>query len=95
MATIEFRAKVEQIYTMEGEPAFKRIKVPALTRKHCDMAAFRKHPRFGGLANSDLFPGVLARIRREKLGEYIRMDRVPDTVKVDDSGFLAVVRVDV
>ena len=95
MATIQFRGRVEQVYTMEDEPAFRRIKVPELTRKHCDMAAFRRHPRFGGLANSDLFPGILARIRREKLGEYIRLDRVPDGVQVDDSGFLAVVRVDV
>lgn len=95
MATIQFRGKIEQAYTMEGEPAFQQIKVPELTRKHCDMAAFRTHPRFGGLANSDLFPGILARIRREKLGDYIRLDRVPDGVQVDDSGFLAVVRVDV
>ena len=95
MATIQFRGKIEQVYTMEDEPAFQQIKVPELTRKHCDMAAFRTHPRFGGLANSDLFPGILARIRREKLGDYIRLDRVPDGVQVDDSGFLAVVRVDV
>jgi len=95
MATIQFRAKLEQVYTMEDEPAFQQIKVPELARKHCDMAAFRTHPRFGGLANSDLFPGILARIRREKLGDYIRLDRVPDGVQVDDSGFLAVVRVDV
>ena len=94
MAQIEFRAKVEQIYNMDDTPAFQRIKVPALDRKHCDMNAFRKHPKFGGFANSDLFRNVLTKIRRERLGEYIRLDRVPEGVKIDTSGFLAVVSFD-
>ena len=94
MASIEFRAKVETIYNMDDTVAFQRIKVPTLDRKHCDMAAFRKHPKFGGLANSDLFKNVLARIKRDRLGDYVRLDRIPEGVTVDTSGFLALVSLD-
>lgn len=95
MARIEFRAKVETIYNMDDTIAFQRVKVPALGSKHCDMPAFRKHARFGGYANSDLFRNVLSKIRREKFGDYIRLDRIPEDVTVDTSGFLAVVSLDV
>jgi hypothetical protein len=95
MATITFRAKPETIYNMDDTVAYRRVKVPELRRGHCDMPAFRRHPRYGGLANSDLFPNVLARIRRDHLGEYIRLDNIPAGVRVDDSGFLAAVSIDV
>jgi hypothetical protein len=95
MAAISFRAKPETVYTMDGAPAFQRIRVPVLTRAHCDMAAFRKHPKYGGLANSDLFKNVLARLRRDFTGDYIRLDRVPEGVTLDTSGFLATVTLEV
>jgi hypothetical protein len=59
------------------------------------MNAFRQHAKFGGLANSDLFLNVLARIKQERLGEHIRLDKIPDGVAVDETGFLAVVTIDV
>lgn len=94
MATITFRAKAEQVYEMSGAPAFVQIRVPTLTRKHCDMDAFRRHAKYGGLANSDLFPNVLSRIRRDVAKyDYIRLDRLPDNVAVDTSGFLALVTI--
>ena len=95
MATITFRGKVETPQFIDGTPAPSRIKVPELTRRHCDMDAFRAHPKFRAYANSDMFPSMLARIRRERLGEYLRLDQVPDGVHVDCSGFLAVVSIDV
>ncbi|QIG74367.1 hypothetical protein EVC08_055 [Rhizobium phage RHph_N65] len=95
MATIEFKAKPEQVFNMDDTLAFVRVKVPTLERKHCDMPAFRKHAKFGGLANSDLFKNVLSKIRRDRLGEYIRLDRIPEGVSVDTSGYLAVVSIDV
>jgi hypothetical protein len=89
MAQITFRAKVRNGF----------IDVPQFKRSHCDMAAFRKHPRWGGLANSDLFPNVLARIRRDMIGSdsrnYIRLESLPAGVTVDCSGFLASVTVTV
>lgn len=95
MAKIRFKAKAEQIYNPDDSPAFRLVRVPVLTRAHCDMNAFRAHARFGPYANSDLFPNLLAKIRRERLGESIRLDRIPEGVDVDSSGFLAIVSLDV
>lgn len=94
MAEISFKAKVETIVNMDGTVAYQRVKVPVLDRKHCDMNAFRRHPKLGGLANSDLFKNALAYIRRTQLGEYIRLDRVPEGVSVNTAGYLAVVSFD-
>jgi hypothetical protein len=59
------------------------------------MTAFRQHKRYGGIANSDLFPNALARIRRD-LGDYIRLDKpLPENVTIDESGFLAKVTLEV
>lgn len=96
MATITFRAKPETIHNVDGSVAYVRIKVPMLTRNHCDMHAFRTHSKFGNYANSDLFPSMLAKIKREVLGDYIRMDyTLPSGVTVDTSGFLALVTIEV
>lgn len=97
MATIQFKAKVQQIYNTDNTLAYEYIQVPVLDRKHCDMAAFRRHPKYGSYANSDLFVGMLKRIRRDVFGEcgILKLTAVPDTVHVDTSGFLAVVSFDV
>ena len=96
MATITFRTKPEVIYNMDDTVAYTRIRVPVFTRSHCDMAAFRKHDKLGGIANSDIFPNALARIRRDRVGEYIRLDsELPDGVTVDTSGFLTKVSIEV
>ena len=95
MARIEFKAKVRNVRNIDGTLAFRVLDVPTLTRSHCDMNAFRQHAKFGGLANSDLFPNVLARIKQERLGEHIHLDKIPDGVTVDETDFLAVVAIDV
>jgi len=95
MATIQFRAKVETVYNVDDSPAYQMVRVPQLRRAHCDMPAFRRHAKFGGLANSDLFPNVLNRIRRERLGDMLRLDKLPPGVEVDTSGFLARVALEV
>lgn len=95
MAKIQFRAKVETIYNMDETVAYRRVKVPTLTRSHCDMNAFRSHKKYGSYANSDLFPGMLKRIKADRTGDYIRLDRVPEGVTVDTSGYLAYVAFDV
>ncbi len=61
MPRVTFKAKAETVYNMDGTPAFTWVKVPALTTKHCDLAAFRRDAVFGPYANSDLMPGILAR----------------------------------
>lgn len=94
MATIEFKAKAETVKSYDGD--YLMINVPALKRSHCDMAAFRKHKRFGGLANSDLFGNVLSRIARDVApAGFLRSDRLPANVTLDLSGFLAKVTIEV
>lgn len=90
-ATITFKGKVETLQYVDGSIASVRIKVPTLERRHCNMNAFRQHPKYGAYANSNLFPAMLAQIKRERLGDFIKLDAIPEGVTVDQSGFLAVV----
>ncbi len=94
-ATITFKAKPETIYNMDDTVAYQRIKVPVIDRKHCDMASFRKHPKFGAYANSDLFKNLLSRqLKLADIPAYIRLDKdLPKAVTVDLSGFLAEVTI--
>lgn len=95
MATITFRAKAHAVESPDGSTAYIMIDVPTFKRSHCDMDAFRRHARYGGLANSDLFQNALARIRRDMApAGFIRTDRLPANVSVDLSGFLALVTID-
>jgi hypothetical protein len=98
MTKIEFRASIETVLHADMTPAYRRIRVPELAARHCDMPAFRQHKRYGGLANSALFPGILRRIRLAVTGsaysDHIRLDRLPAGVTVDDTGFLARVTID-
>lgn len=95
-AVIRFKAKPETIYNMDDTIAFQRIKVPALTRSHCDMESFRRHAKFGPYANSDLFKNLLSRqLKQAGIGDYLRLDQpLPAGVAVDTSGFLAAVTVE-
>lgn len=96
MATITFKAKVQTVYNMDDTEAFKYVAVPNFTKSHCDMDSFRKHPKFGGLANSDLFKNVLARIKRDNFkNDMVKLDNIPANVTIDTSKFLAVVTVEV
>lgn len=96
--SIRFRAKVRAMYAHDGDSvAYEYLQVPKLARSHCDMSAMRTHPKYGGLANSDLFHGVLARIRDGMCSSSgtLRLDALPDHVSVDRSGYLAVVTISV
>ena len=96
MAQITFKAKAKQVFNPDGSPAWRVIHVPVFTRSHCDMAAWRQHPRWHGFANSDMFPNILSRLRRDmfKGRDYFRLDQIPEGVAVDESGFLAVITID-
>lgn len=97
MAKITFKGKIQQVWNMDDTPAYRVIDVPKFERKHCDMNAFRSHPKYGGWANSDMFPNMLARIRKDLLGnrQSLRLDQLPENVSVDESGFLARVTIEV
>jgi hypothetical protein len=95
MARIQFRTKPSPVYNTDGTLAYEHIQVPVITRKHCDMTAFRSHPKYGPLANSDLFPNVLCRIRRDRLGDRFKLDKIPDGVTVTKETFMVLVSIDV
>jgi hypothetical protein len=90
MPTIEFRGKPEKVYNMDDTLAFTRIKVPAIKKHHCDMNEFRSHRKYSGLANSTLFPAMVARELREMgIRDYLILGDLPNGVEIDLSGFLA------
>jgi len=84
---IAFKAKVQTMYNMDDTPAYRYVSVPTLKRHHVDMAAARCHPKYQGIANSDLFPNVLARIGRELAPSgRLRIDEAPEGVAVRPMG---------
>ena len=96
MPNVTFKAKIRTVYNMDETPAWRDVKVPKLARAHCDIAAFRVHPKYGAYANSDLFPTMLARaVKSIGIGEYIRLDKIPAGVSIDASGFLAHVTISI
>lgn len=94
---IQFKAKIETWYcTDDKKESVKRIKFPKLTTSHCDMNKFRSHKKYGSYANSDIFPAMLQRIKTKIMGEYneyLKLEALPKGVTIDDSGFLAVVNI--
>ena len=90
---IKFKAKVQTIYNMDDTVAYHYIQVPVLKRNHVNMGQARQHPKYGSYANSDLFLGMLSKIRKDMFGYSgeIKLDSIPEGVTVDTSGFLATV----
>jgi hypothetical protein len=96
MARITFKGKAKDVHYVDGQFAYRYVAVPQFTRQHCDMAAFRQHPKYGGYANSDMFPGMLNRIRDTLFKNgMLKLDDVPESVAVDDTGFLVSVSIEV
>lgn len=88
-----FKAKAEPVDTQSGRH-YALIRVPRPTRRHVDMVEARRSKKFGPYANSDLFPGMLARALRDAgVGMVLETDRLPPNVRVCLGGFLAVVTV--
>jgi hypothetical protein len=94
MPNITFKAKVETVWHMDHSPAYQRIRVPKIDRKHCDMGAFHLDDKFGPYSNSNVFlPLVRSAMKDASIPEYIRLDAVPESVEIDTSGFLAQVTI--
>lgn len=93
-ATITFKTKAVPLHTENGE-VVESYKIPELKTSHCDMNAFRRHERYGGIANSQLFPGALRRISQDlSRSGWLRSDRLPENVHIKQ-GYLAVVTITV
>lgn len=97
MATIQFKRKTEKVYNMDDSIAYEGFKIPRIRKMHCDMNAFRSHAKYGSYANSDMFEGMIARKMKELFPSgYIKLsDELPENVKINTSGFLAVVTIEV
>ena len=96
MAQIRFKGKIQTVYNMDESVCYQYIQVPELDRKHCDMNAFRQHAKYGSYANSDLFKGMLKRIRSDMFKNgLLKLNAIPVGVTVDSTGFLTVVTFDV
>jgi hypothetical protein len=94
MPNITFKAKVETVWHMDHSPAYRRIKVPKIERRHCDMSAFHTDRHFGPYSNSTVFlPLVRSAMKDASIPDYIRLDSVPESVEIDTSGFLAQVTI--
>ena len=96
MATITFKAKIQTMYDMDDNPLYGYIVVPEFKKSHCNMQEFSLHSKYGAYANSDLFIGMLKRIRKDLLNDnaFLRLDCLPDSVSVE-KGFLSTITITV
>ena len=96
MLKVTFKAKPETVYNFDGTPAYTHVKVPVLTRKHCNIDAFRKSRKFGGFANSDMFPAMLNRaVLQLGIKSHIKLDSIPPCVTIEQGAFLSVVTIEI
>lgn len=98
MATIKFKTKPVAVYHADGSGiAFHEMRVPTFTRQHCDMHEFRSHKKYGSYANSDLFPAMLARIRRDIFAgrDWFKLESPPAGVTIEPGGLLYSITLDV
>lgn len=88
MAIIKFKTKARKLWISETD-SVTEYQIPKLTRSHCDMRLWRTHPKFGGLANSDLFIGLInSLVKKTYPTGWIREDRLADNTQIKP-GFLA------
>ena len=96
MATITFKGKFKDVYSVDDTLAYSYFTIPKLDRRHCDMAAFRIHAKYGAYANSDMFSSMLARIVATLFpsGRIRTNEAMPDNVTVTH-GFLSTITIEV
>lgn len=94
MANVTFKAKAGKLL-VDGVQV-DTFKIPAITRNHCDMPAFRHHPtdkRLNSVANSDLFLGLVnGMIKQFYPSGYIRANKLQDNTTIQP-GYLATVTI--
>ena len=93
MAKITFKAKAGILH--RDSTTVVEYKIPRLSRNHCDMEAFRRHPKYGYLANSDLFVNLVNNLARKLYPTgYIRVDNLTDGTTIK-SGYLSTITIEV
>lgn len=94
---VTFKAKPEKRWSYDAEGAateYLELTVPEIERKHCDMRAFRMSRRFGGFANSDMFPAMVRRAVAEVVGPRVRLDQAAPAGVTVQPGFLHTVTIE-
>lgn len=91
--TVTFKGKPAKRWSADTGAEYLALAVPRIESRHCDMHAFRASRRFGGLANSDMFPAMIQRAVREIVGERIRLADVPAGVTVAPGSLLHTVTI--
>lgn len=100
-ASISFKGKPIRVFNHDDTLAYIYVKVPTLTRSHCNMQSFRSHPKYGAYANSDLFPGMLNRIRDAQFPDTVngkrvlRLDNIPENITVIQGAVLLTIALNV
>jgi len=100
MTTVTFKGKIRTRHYADGAFAYQYITVPSINSSHYDKQDFFEHPKLAAIANSDLMKPAINKMVKTKLfpnlitTKELRLDRIPDGVNVDASGFLATVTVD-
>lgn len=88
-ALITFKTKVRQMHVNDDKAPYIEYK-RKVSRRDCDLK-----PHQHDYYNSDMFPSMLQRAYDNAIGarEWEYLDRLPETVHIDASGFLAAVTV--
>lgn len=91
--TVTFKTKPVRYQDLGDLQYYDYIKIPKITRNHCNMAAFRTSKRFGGYANSDLFPAMINGAVKKIIpkGKF-RTDQTPEGVTIEP-GYLSTVTI--
>ena len=92
-----FRTKLDPItYYGQEEVDHVNIRVPRPAENHIDRAAMRRDKEWSDFSNSSMLFGCVSRaLGLAGVGKTLRLDRLPESVTVDTSGFLAVVTVQI
>ena len=92
---MEIKFKAKHVISVRDEDWRALLKIPAITRKHCDMAAARASKRFGMYANSDMFESMVRGLLRKQYPTgYIDRDEPPAGVRVIPGSMLCTVIID-
>lgn len=94
MAKIQFKGKATKLWISDDQ-FIMEVKIPKLTRNHCDMSAFRDHGKYRSYANSVLFEGMInGEIKKLYPAGYVRLNKLTDNTTISE-GYLTQVTIEI
>jgi hypothetical protein len=91
---LEYQRKLYDLIINDNNDTVKAFDLP----KNIQPSYASKGCKESKYFNSDLWKNILSRAHSNVVGkweEFLRLDKLPDCVEVDSSGYLAIVRVDI